>query len=135
MLHLIKKGYTIKKSIQHLEEDMTIKKLLSLGIILSITSSVLVGCSSSKGNSNKSDKLKVTMIADLGGINDQSFNQSAWEGLQRAEKELGVEVNVIESKQVSDYEANVETAIDQDSDLVIGIDFRMDSAIKNAAGS
>ena len=114
---------------------MTIKKLLSLGIILSITSSVLVGCSSSKGNSNKSDKLKVTMIADLGGINDQSFNQSAWEGLQRAEKELGVEVNVIESKQVSDYEANVETAIDQDSDLVIGIDFRMDSAIKNAAGS
>ena len=135
MLHLIKKGYTIKKSIQHLEEDMTIKKLLSLGIILSITSSVLVGCSSSKGNSNKSDKLKVTMIADLGGINDQSFNQSAWEGLQRAEKELGVEVNVIESKQVSDYEANVETAIDEDSDLVIGIGFQMDAAIKNAAES
>ena len=114
---------------------MTIKKLLSLGIILSITSSVLVGCSSSEGDSNKSDTLKVTMIADLGGINDQSFNQSAWEGLQRAEKELGVEVNVIESKQVSDYEANVETAIDEDSDLVIGIGFQMDAAIKNAAES
>ena len=75
------------------------------------------------------------MIADLGGMNDQSFNQSAWEGLQRAEKELGVEVNVIESKQVSDYEANVETAIDEDSDLVIGIGFQMDAAIKNAAES
>ncbi len=36
---------------------------------------------------------------------------------------------------MSDYKANVETAIDEDSDLVIGIDFRMDSAIKNAAGN
>ena len=38
---------------------------------------------------------------------------------------------------MSDYEANVETAIDQDSDLVIGIGigFQMDSAIKNAAGN
>lgn len=114
---------------------MTIKKLISLGLVLSITSSVLVGCSSSEGNSNESDKLKVTMIADLGGINDQSFNQSAWEGLQKAEKELGVEVNVLESKQVSDYEANVETAIDEGSDLVIGIGFQMDEAIKNAANS
>ena len=114
---------------------MTIKKLISLGLVLSITSSVLVGCSSSDKNSNESDKLKVTMIADLGGINDQSFNQSAWEGLQKAEKELGVEVNVLESKQVSDYEANVETAIDEGSDLVIGIGFQMDEAIKNAANS
>ena len=75
MLHLIKKGYTIKKSIQHLEEDMTIKKLLSLGIILSITSSVLIGCAPSKNEACAKEKLKITMIADVGRINDQSFNQ------------------------------------------------------------
>lgn len=114
---------------------MTIKKILSLGLVLSLTSLALVGCGSSKTEDKKSDKLKITMIADLGGINDQSFNQSAWDGLQRAQKDLGVEVNVIESKQVSDYEANVETAVDNESDLIIGIGFQMDSAIKKAAES
>ena len=47
--------------------------------------------------------LKLAMITDVAGVNDQSFNQSAWEGLQKAEKELGVEVNYLESNQESDY--------------------------------
>lgn len=114
---------------------MLIKKLLSLGLVLTLTSSMIVGCTSSGvDNENESDdEIKVTMIADVGGINDQSFNQSAWEGLKRAEKELGVEVSVIESKQMSDYEPNVETAVDEEADLIIGIGFQMDNAIKTAA--
>ena len=32
--------------------------------------------------------LKVAIVKDVGGVNDQSFNQSAWEGLQKAKKEL-----------------------------------------------
>ena len=43
------------------------------------------------------------MVADVGGINDESFNQSAWEGLQQAEKELGIEVKVIESNKHAEY--------------------------------
>ncbi|WP_195937799.1 BMP family lipoprotein [Romboutsia sp. 1001713B170131_170501_G6] len=111
---------------------MRFKKILTAGVVLSLMSFALVGCSSSSG-SKESDTLKITMISDLGGINDQSFNQSAWEGLQKAEKELGVDVEVIQSKQVSDYAQNVETAVDNDSDLVIGIGFQMDEAIKEAA--
>lgn len=115
---------------------MKFKKLLSLGIILSITSSLLIGCSSSNDGSDSSEKpLKITLVADVGGINDESFNQSAWEGLQRAEEELGVEVSVLESKQSSDYVPNVETAVDNDSDLVIGVGFQMNTAIENAAKS
>ena len=115
---------------------MRFKKLLSLGIILSMTSSVLVGCSSNKDNSKSSgESLKITLVADVGGINDESFNQSAWEGLQRAKDELGVYVNVLESKQSSDYVPNVETAVDNDSDLVIGVGFQMNTAIENAAKS
>ncbi|MGL5694758.1 MAG: BMP family ABC transporter substrate-binding protein, partial [Peptostreptococcaceae bacterium] len=111
---------------------MKIKKILSLGLVLTIVSSASVGCSSSD-EEKSSDKLKITMIADLGGINDQSFNQSAWEGLQRAKEELGVEVQVLESTKVADYETNVETAVDENSDLVIGIGFQMDKAIENGA--
>lgn len=113
---------------------MIFKKMLCLGVILSLTASTLVGCSSSNEGSDTSlDTLKITMVSDLGGINDQSFNQSAWEGLKKAEKELGVEVNVIESKQASDYAPNIEIAVENESDLVIGIGFQMDQAVQDAA--
>ncbi|MCK5682759.1 BMP family ABC transporter substrate-binding protein, partial [bacterium] len=44
-------------------------------------------------------KLRIAMVTDVGGVNDQSFNQSAWEGLKRAKKELGVATAYKESKQ------------------------------------
>jgi basic membrane protein A and related proteins len=78
-------------------------------------------------------KLKIAMVTDVGGINDQSFNQGAWEGLQRAEKDLGVEVNYLESKTEADYAANIETLVDQDNDLIVACGFLMADAIKDAA--
>lgn len=116
---------------------MKLKKLLSVGLVTVLAGSMLVGCSPSKGsNDSKSggdDKLKVTMITDVGGVNDQSFNQSAWEGLEKAKKDLGVDVKYIESKQESDYTNNIETAIDDGADLVIGVGFKMEKAIGEAA--
>lgn len=111
---------------------MQLKKILSLGLVLSLTATSLIGCSSGS-ESEGSDKLKITLVSDVGGINDESFNQSAWEGLQRAEKELGVEISVIESTQAADYAPNIEQAVDNDSDLVIGVGFTMDKAIEEAA--
>ena len=70
---------------------MTFKKLATLAMATVVSASLLVGCSGSK-ESAKDDKITVAMITDVAGVNDQSFNQSAWEGLQRAEKELGIEV-------------------------------------------
>ena len=90
---------------------MTFKKLATLAMATVVSASLLVGCSGSK-ESAKDDKITVAMITDVAGVNDQSFNQSAWEGLQRAEKELGVEVKYLESKQDSDYATNIETLVD-----------------------
>ena len=42
--------------------------------------------SSEGGESKAAAGLKVGMVTDVGGVNDGSFNQSAWEGLQRAQK-------------------------------------------------
>lgn len=116
---------------------MKLKKLLSIGLVTVLAGSMLVGCSPSKdskdSNSGGDDKVKVTMITDVGGVNDQSFNQSAWEGLEKAEKDLGVDVKYIESKQESDYTNNIETAIDDGADLVIGVGFKMEKAIGEAA--
>jgi basic membrane protein A len=78
-------------------------------------------------------ELRIAMVTDVGGVNDQSFNQSAWEGLLRAEKELGAEVAYKESKQDADYGPNMETLTDAGYDLIWGIGFLMGDAIKETA--
>lgn len=77
--------------------------------------------------------LKIAMVTDVGGVNDRSFNQSAWEGLQKAKNDLGIEANYQESKQEADYETNIETLVDQGNDLVWGIGFLMANTIEEAA--
>ena len=76
--------------------------------------------------------VKIAMVTDVGGVNDRSFNQSAWEGLQRAKNDLGVEVNYLESRQEADYETNIETLVDQGNELVWGIGYLMGNTIEEA---
>ena len=112
---------------------MKFKKLVALSTVAVLSASMLVGCGnkSSQGNNNKT--LKIGMVADTGGINDESFNQSAWEGLQQAQKDLGVEIKVIESKQASEYVSNIDSLVDEGMDLVIGVGFTMKDAIQEEA--
>lgn len=77
--------------------------------------------------------MKIAMVTDVGGVNDQSFNQSAWEGLKRAEKDFGIKVAYKESKQDADYAPNMETLTDAGYDLIWGIGFLMGDAIKETA--
>ena len=81
------------------------------------------------------EKMSITMVTDVGGVNDQSFNQSAWEGLQKVRDDLGVNVSYKESKQNADYAPNMETAVDGDNDLIWAIGFMMADAILEAAQS
>lgn len=111
---------------------MKFKKLISLATVMVVTSGVLVGCSG-KDNSETDETIKIGMVADVGGINDRSFNQSAYEGLKKAEKELGIEVQVVESKQQSEYISNIEELVDGGMDLVIGVGNTMKDAIEEQA--
>lgn len=77
--------------------------------------------------------MKVGMVTDVGGVNDQSFNQSAWEGLQKAKKDLGIKASYQESKQDADYAANLDTLLEANNDLIWGIGFKMADAILKAA--
>ena len=74
---------------------MKFKKLISLTIAATLLSTTMVGCGNKSNNTtdnNNKNEYSVSMITDVAGVNDHSFNQSAWEGLQRAEKEIGVTV-------------------------------------------
>ncbi len=77
--------------------------------------------------------LKIGLITDVGGVNDGSFNQSAWEGLQRAEKELGVEVSYLESSTDGDYAPNIDSFIDEECDLIICVGYMLADATRVAA--
>jgi basic membrane protein A len=115
------------------------KKLLSLLAVSAITVTLFTGCGSSgtktadKGSSTGKE-FKVEMVTDTGGVNDQSFNQSSWEGLQNFEKNNpGTKVSYLESKQESDYSTNLDKAVDDGSNLVWGIGFAMSDALLNSA--
>lgn len=79
-------------------------------------------------------QIKVGMVTDIGGLNDRSFNQSAYEGLQRAESELGIEIRAVTSKSNADYVPNLSTLARQKYDLVIAVGFLMAEATEKVAG-
>lgn len=87
------------------------------------------------GTSEGKSSFSIAMITDTGGINDQSFNQSAWEGLTELKNEKGVEVNYIESKQASDFVTNLERLGDSGANLLWGVGYACADAVLEAADS
>jgi len=71
-------------------------------------------------------------VTDVGGVNDQSFNQSAWAGLQRLGSETGANVQYIESKNDGDYAPNIDTFVDQGADLIWGVGFMLGDSMQQA---
>ena len=113
---------------------MKFKKIATIAMAGIMTASFLTGCgSNTESKADGADKITVAMVSDVAGINDQSYNQSAWEGLERAKKELGIEIKYLESKQDSDYATNVETLADEEVDLIIGVGSKLADTIKDAA--
>lgn len=88
---------------------------------------------SSVENENSNTDFKIAMITDTGGVNDQSFNESAWEGLTKLKNDLGVSVGYIESVQETDYITNFDKAVDNGNDLIWGVGFATADALETAA--
>jgi basic membrane protein A len=78
-------------------------------------------------------KIKIGMVTDIGGLNDRSFNASAYKGLKRAESELGASIRVITSSANADYVPNLSTLARQKFDLVVAVGFLMGEATEKVA--
>jgi basic membrane protein A len=72
-------------------------------------------------------------ITDVGGVDDKGFNQTAWKGVQDAQKELGIEGKLLESKAETDYEPNINSFIGQKCDIIVTVGFLLGDATKKAA--
>jgi basic membrane protein A len=77
--------------------------------------------------------LRVGLVFDSGGRGDKSFNDSAYAGLKRAETELGVKSQTVDSKSQSDYESNLEALSDAGNTLVIAVGINMKNAVEKVA--
>jgi len=75
----------------------------------------------------------VCQITDTGGIDDKSFNATAWKGITDAQEQLGIEGKYLESKEVADYEKNLNAFIEEECDLIVTVGFLIGDATKAAA--
>ncbi len=81
------------------------------------------------------DLVCVGLVTDVGKVDDKSFNQSAWEGVQLLEGELGAQVDFIETQDSTDYATNIQSYIDQDYDVIVTVGFSLGEATLEAAGA
>ena len=80
--------------------------------------------------------LKVGLVTDVGRVNDRSFNQSAWEGVQEAKKQLGLNdrhVKYIETQDAKDYADNLAQFIDAEYNVIVTVGFALGDATVKAA--
>ncbi|MGB7980503.1 MAG: BMP family ABC transporter substrate-binding protein [Candidatus Nanopelagicales bacterium] len=75
------------------------------------------------------------MVTDQGGIDDRSFNASAWAGLQAAEQNQGIEVKYVTSKSESDYTPNVNSLIAEDCGIIVTVGFSLGDATLSGANA
>ncbi len=73
------------------------------------------------------------LVTDTGGINDKSFNASAWLGLQNAQKDMGATIKYLQSTQETDYAKNIQAYVDQKCDLIVTVGFLLGNATAAAA--
>lgn len=104
-----------------------------LAAVLSLSMILSTGVVAMADETKDPSEVKVGVITDVGGVNDGSFNQSAWEGLQRAQEELGITTSYLESSTDSDYIPNLETFIDEEYDLIICIGYQLADAMREEA--
>lgn len=76
---------------------------------------------------------KACMVSDVGGIDDNSFNENAWAGMERAQDELGVEVTFLESRSAEDYARNIDQHIADGCDMIVTVGFLLGDATAAAA--
>ncbi len=75
----------------------------------------------------------VGLVTDVGEVDDKSFNQSAWEGVQRARDELGAQVDFIETSDAKDYAANIDLFANNGYDVIVTVGFALGEATVEAA--
>jgi basic membrane protein A len=114
-------------------------RLVALAVVVLGAAALAAGCGGDDSTGATTEatvptsSVKVGLVADAGQLNDNGFNELAFKGLERAERELGITGRVVEAKTAADYVPNMTTLARQGVDLIIGVGFAQGDAIAAAA--
>ena len=114
------------------------RSLVLLGVVALFVAGCGGGGSSGSSNTTTSSSQagkgkKIGLVTDVGGLNDRGFNHLSYVGLQRGQRELGVQTRVYQAKSTQEYVPNLSTFARQGYDLTIGVGFTEATAIDTAA--
>ncbi len=100
------------------------KKTYALFAALLTVAMLLTACGGGAAPEEPAESaFKVAQVTDLGGIDDKSFNATAYKGIEQAVAELGVEGKYLESQQQADYNKNIQQLLDEGTDLIVTVGF------------
>ncbi|WP_026906832.1 BMP family lipoprotein [Paucisalibacillus globulus] len=118
--------------------------LLSIGMILAACGGATDEENKDKGNNDSASKngeasadYKVAMVTDEGGVDDKSFNQSAWEGIQAWGEAIGLSkgegFDYAQSNDKAEYMPNITRFVRDEYDLIFGVGFKLKEDLQLAA--
>lgn len=112
------------------------KILVSLLFLVSLVT--LVGCSQSQGEKqSEKEKSKIALVLGFGGVDDRSFNQAGWEGLEAWGKDKKLtakkDFTYIETNNPEDNSTNIDQAIRNGFTTIISLSYLQAEELENAA--
>lgn len=110
---------------------MIIKKIASvLGLVFLFA---IAGCSQEEATSRVDEKVKIGIMLSDVGLGDQSFSDSAFNGLIKARDELGIRFDYRELKESETYENGLTELVEEDHDIVVGLGFMVQEDLEKVA--
>lgn len=123
----------------------TSRRTLFAGLALALIMVVLAACApvapaaapaEGEAAAPEAATIKVGLVTDVGRVNDRSFNQSAWEGVEQAAAALGLaegDIKYIETQDAKDYADNIQQFIDAGFSVIVTVGAALGDATKAAA--
>src|SRR5436189_4830632 len=115
-------------------------KAVGLAVLATAVAALAAGCGGGKSSATteatttgESNALRLGMVTDVGGLNDRGFNALAYKGVKQAQRELGAQIQVAESKSPADYIPNLASFARRGYNLVVGVGYTEIAAMGAAA--
>jgi basic membrane protein A len=113
------------------------RSVLALMLAMTLLATIVAGCTQDTttdgGDEEPRSDVKAAMVTDVGGLGDKSFNDLSYEGLTRAEEDFGVTIKVLESREITDYESNINLLVQEGYSPIFAVGFLMtDTVVKLA---
>lgn len=113
----------------------TVKTVAALGVVALLAAGCAKPSSSKTTTTTTTAKFKACMVTDIGGINDKSFNQSSWAGVQaaKAAEPSKISTTFLPSTSSADYAKNITSFENQKCGIIVTVGFLMGPATQSAA--